>query len=133
MKTLKFDIPLYNIHVDLVQVETKDDKDGVIKFMRAIKCEQEFINEFADYIERGYYNGGSTYRDMDLRKILVIFFPTSDDETRAELYAHEKRHIEDRVMQHASVNDIESAGLLAGYLGRMFYRFNNLVNKSKEQ
>lgn len=129
MKTLKFDIPLYGIHVDLVQVETKDDKDGVIKFMRAIKCEQEFINEFTDYIERGYYDGGSTYRDMDLSKILVIFFPTSDDETRAELYAHEKRHIEDRVMQWASVDDIESAGLLAGYLGRMFFKFWNKVTQ----
>lgn len=129
MKTLKFDIPLYGIHVVLGQVETKDDKDGVIKFMRAIKCELEFINEFADYIERGYYDGGSTYRDMDLRKILVIFYPMSDEETRAQIYAHEKRHIEDRVMQWASVDDIESAGLLAGYLGRMFFKFWNKVTQ----
>lgn len=129
MKTLKFDIPLYGIHVDLVQVETKDDKDGVIKFMRAIKCQQEFINEIGDAIERGCYNGGDTLRDMNLRKILVIFYRMEDEETRAQIYAHEKRHIEDRVMQWASVNDIESAGLLAGYLGRMFYRFNNIVNK----
>lgn len=129
MKTLKFDIPIYNIHVDLVQVETKDDKAGVIKFMRAIECEQKFINEFTDYIERGCYNGGNTYRNFDFRRILVIFYPMSDEETRAEVYAHEKRHIEDRVMQHASVDDIESAGLLAGYLGKMFYRFNNIVNK----
>ena len=129
MKTLKFDIPLYNIHVDLVQVESKDDKNGVIKYMRAIKCQQEFIDEFVDDIERGCYNGGNTFRDMDLRKILVIFYPTSDEETRAELYSHEKRHIEDRVMEWNSVNDIESAGLLAGYLGKMFYRFNNIVNK----
>lgn len=129
MKTLKFNIPLYGIHVDLVQVETKDDKDGVIRFMRAIKCQQEFINEIGDAIERGYYNGGDTFRDMNLRKILVIFYRMEDEEIRAQIYAHEKRHIEDRVMQWASVDDIESAGLLAGYLGRMFYRFNNIVNK----
>lgn len=129
MKTLKFDIPLYGIHVDLVQVETKDDKDGAIKFMRAIKCPQEFINEITDYIERGCFNGGNTYRNLDLKDILVIFCPMSDEETRAEVYAHKKRHIEDRIMEWASVDDIESAGLLAGYLGRMFYRFNNIVNK----
>ena len=97
--------------------------------MRAIECEQEFIDEFIDYIERGYYDGGNTYRNFDFKRILVIFYPMSDEETRAELYAHEKRHIEDRVMQHASVDDIESAGLLAGYLGKMFYQFNNIVNK----
>lgn len=129
MKTLKFDIPLYGIHVDLVQVETKDDKDGVIRSMRAIKCKQEFIDEIIDYIERGCYNGGDTFRNMDLKDILVIFCPMSDEETRAEVYAHEKRHIEDRVMQWASVDDIESAGLLAGYLGRMFFKFWNKVTQ----
>lgn len=129
MKTLKFNIPLYGVHVDLVQVETKDDKDGVIKLMRAIKCQQEFINEITDYIERGCYNGGNTYRNLDLKDILVIFCPMSDEETRAEVYAHEKRHIEDRVMQFTSVDDIESAGLLAGYLGRMFFKFWNKVTQ----
>lgn len=129
MKTLKFNIPLYGIHVDLVQVETKDDKDGVIRFMRAIKCQQEFINEITDYINRGCYNGGNTYRNLDLKNILVIFLPMSDEETRAEVYAHEKRHIEDRVMQWASVDDIESAGLLAGYLDRMFFKFWNKVTQ----
>lgn len=130
MKTLKFDIPLYNIHVDLVQVETKDDKNEVISFFRTMKCEQKVINEIADAIERGCHDGGDTFRNMNLRKIFVLFYPIENEETRAEIYAHEKRHIEDRVMEHVSVNDIESAGLLAGYLGRMFYRFN-IANKSK--
>lgn len=129
MKTLKFVIPLYNIHVDLVQVENKSDKDKVVSFMRAIKCEQSFINEIADAIERGCYDGGDTFRNMNLRKILVIFYPMEDEETRAEIYAHEKRHIEDRVMQWASVDDIESAGLLAGFLGEKFYEFWNKVMK----
>lgn len=129
MITYKFDIPIYDIRIDLIQVENKEDANGVVRFMRAIKCQQEFIDEVTEYIKRGCFNGGETFRNFDLRKMLIIFYPMENEETRAEVYSHEKRHIEDRVMQHESVDDIESAGLLAGFLGRQFYKFWNKVTK----
>ena len=52
-----------------------------------------------------------------------------NERTRANVYSHEKRHIEDRVLQYASVDDIESAGLLAGFLGEKFYDFDKLVKR----
>ena len=129
MITHKFEIPIYNIHVDVIQVENKEDADGVVRFMQAIKCQQEFIDEVTEYIKKGSVNGGETYRNFDLRKMLIIFCPMESEETRAEVYSHEKRHIEDRVMQYANVDDIESAGLLAGYLGRQFFKFWNKVTQ----
>lgn len=129
MVTYKFDIPIYNIRVDLIQVENKEDSSGVVRFMQTIKCTQESIDEVTEYIKRECVNGGVTYRNFDLRKMLIIFCPMENEETRAEVYSHEKRHIEDRVMQHESVDDIESAGLLAGFLGRQFYKFWNKVTK----
>lgn len=127
MKSFSFEIPIYNIHVDLVQIEGKEDTKDVLRFMRSIKCDQEYIDDISDCIARGRYNGGDTFRNFDLRRILVIFTTFSDEETREEVYAHEKRHIEDRVMEHESVNDIESAGLLAGFLARKFYQFKKKV------
>ena len=129
MIKLKFNIPLYDFDVTLLQIESKGDKEDVVKFMKGIKCQEQFITGVTDYIEKGAINGGETYRNFDLRKILVIFCPMKNESTRAEVYSHEKRHIEDRVMQHASVDDIESAGLLAGFLGRKFYQFMQLVKK----
>lgn len=130
MVTYKFDIPIYDIHVDVIQVESKDDANGVMRFMQAIKCKQEFVDEVTNYIISGCINGGETYRNFDLRKMLIIFCPMANEETRADVYSHEKRHIEDRVMEYANVNDIESAGLLAGFLGRQFYKFwNKVTNK----
>lgn len=129
MITYKFDIPIYDIRIDLIQVENKDDANGVVRFMQTIKCQQEFIDEVTENIKKGYFNGGETFRNFDLRKMLIIFYPMENEETRAEVYSHEKRHIEDRVMQHESVDDIESAGLLAGFLGRQFYKFWNKVTK----
>ena len=129
MITYNFDIPIYDIRIDLIQVENKEDANGVVRFMRAIKCNQEFIVELTENIKKGYVDGGETFRNFDLRKMLIIFYPMENEETRAEVYSHEKRHIEDRVMQHESVDDIESAGLLAGFLGRQFYKFWNKVTK----
>ena len=129
MKKTRFNIPLYDVDVTLIQVESKDDKDEVERFMRQIKCQDEFIQEVRAYIEKGCINGGETYRNLDIRKILVIFCPFKNDSTRAEVYSHEKRHIENRVMEYMSVKDIESAGLLAGFLGKEFYKFWNLVHK----
>lgn len=129
MIVYKFDIPIYNIHVDMIQVENKEDSDGVVRFMNSIKCKQEFVEEVMDYIKRGCVDGGETYRNFDLRKMLIIFCPMENEETRAEVYSHEKRHIEDRVMQYEHVDDIESAGLLAGYLGRQFFKFWNKATK----
>lgn len=50
-----------------------------------------------------------------------------NESQREEVYAHEKRHIEDRIMKWASVDDIESAGLLAGFLGTKFYEFKKRI------
>lgn len=97
--------------------------------MSAIKCQQEFIDEVTDDIERGYVNGGETYRNFDMRRILVIFYPMSNKKMQAKVYSHEKRHIEDRVLEFCGINNIESAGYLAGFLGEKFYEFWNKVTK----
>lgn len=34
---------------------------------------------------------------------------------------HEKRHIEDRILQHCGIDDIEAAAYLAGYLSKFIY------------
>ena len=80
-------------------------------------------------IRRGAVNGGDTYRNLEHRRIIVIFYLMEDNMSRAEVYSHEKRHIEDRILKFYGVDDIESAGLLAGFLGERFYEFWNKVVK----
>ena len=54
----------------------------------------------------------------------------SSEKNRDNCYSHEKRHIEDRVLEWYSVNDIESAGLLAGFLGEKFADFEKMQKKA---
>lgn len=130
MEKLDFQIPLYKIDVTLVQVESKEDESAVTELLESIGAEDEDIECTINYIKRGVVDGGDTYRNFERKCIIVVFYLMEDDISRAEVYSHEKRHVEDRVLEFCGVDDIESAALLAGFLGEKFYEFWNKVVKS---
>ena len=127
MEKLDFQIPLYKVDITLVQIESKEDESAVAELLESINAED--LEYTIDCIRRDVVNGGDTYRDLEHRRIVVVFYLMEDNMSRAEVYSHEKRHIEDRILKFYSVDDIESAGLLAGFLGERFYEFWNKVIK----
>ena len=129
MKKLKFNIPIYDFDITLVQIEEKSDKVKVLSVLKEIKCTQEHMDSVSDNIDRGCYGGGDTFYNFDIRAMVIVFYSFRSEESRWEVYSHEKRHVEDRVLEYSHVDDIESAGLLAGFLGRKFYHFMQLVKK----
>ena len=129
MVKISFKIPLYYVDVMLVQVESADDAEEVGTLLRNIKADREYAEDTVNAIKRGCTNGGDTYRNLDLKKVVVIFYKITSERERNNVYSHEKRHIEDRVMEWYGVNDIESAGLLAGFLGEKFGEFEKRVRK----
>ncbi len=129
MVKYKFTLPIYDMKITLIQIENKFDFQRVKKVLSTINVQDEYLEEVQENIENGSYNGGSTFRNMKMLSIIVIFYPMKSEIIRADVYSHEKRHIEDRILEWMSVNDIESAGLLAGYLGKKFYQFTNKVLK----
>ncbi len=110
----------------MVQVESTDEAPYIERLLKVIDSKREHVVEILDAIRRGAVNGGETFRNFRHRQMLIIFYQMEDEETRAEIYSHEKRHIEDRIMEYFGVKDVESAGLLAGFLGRQFYKFSKL-------
>lgn len=128
MTKIQFKIPFYNTNVILVQVEGKQDADSVLAVMKRWKIEDDDNYDY-NGIVNGALNGGTTYRQMERKRIFVLFYPFESERTKEDVYSHEKRHIEDRILEFFGVNDIESAGLLAGYLGAKFYDFKQLQKK----
>lgn len=124
MKTLKFEIPIYKINVRLVQVEGKDDLDDVMLLLDGNGIKD--VGDVETYIKEERQNGGNSFRYLDKRKIVAVFYPFSSNNEMENVYSHEKRHIEDRVLNYFGVNDIESAAMLAGFLGEKFYEFKNV-------
>jgi len=127
MERLEFQLPYYKVDITLLQVEGEKDIDDVAALLKSVDANDPEYT--LDGIRRGAVNGGDTYRDLNNKRMVVLFYPMEDNTHRAEIYSHEKRHIEDRVLEFYGVNDIESAGLLAGFLGEKFYEFWNKVTK----
>lgn len=121
MKKKKIKIPIYNIDVTVIEVENKYDADSVCKEVESICTEIEYIDTIRRAIENEEHDGGETIRNLLLRKVLVIIYECSSKKTRREIIGHEKRHIEDRILEFFNINDIESAAMLAGFLSSKLY------------
>ena len=125
MKTHEFQIPLYKVSVLLVQIEGPDDIGCIERLCK--EHEIEVTQTLMENVTYNKKNGGDTYRDLDRREIIVFFYPFSSQMDRVNVLCHEKRHIEDRVLNYFGVNDVESAAMLSGYLGEKFYQFIKLT------
>jgi len=127
MKTHSFNIPIFDFKVKLIQIEDKKDLPSLKKHKWLKNMDDENKEEIFTKIKNENYDGGTTFRDFSSREFLVIFYTFSSEEAKVNVYAHEKRHIEDRLMEYVGINDIETAGYIAGFLAVEFNKFHNQV------
>jgi hypothetical protein len=121
MKLKNINIPIYDFSLILVEIENKDDADAVEKQLSRVKVPNDEVESVKDYISKESKNGGNTYTNSDLKKILVMLYPCESDRERRNVINHEKRHVVDRIMQWASVDDIEAAAFLDGFISEFMY------------
>ena len=132
MIKMQFKIPIYEVDVCLIQSDGFDFS-AMDRVFKSFGLPISAVDELQDKIlEQDYKDCGETHSNMRMRKICVVFYPFSDEddfELQREIYDHEKRHIEDRILDYFGVKDYESAALLAGYLGKQFAVFENKCEK----
>lgn len=129
MKKKSFSIPLYRIDVTLIQLTKEDSYDSVSAVLKREGIDAEYISEAADNQKNGYVDGGYTYYNFRVGKVVILFYPTTAKKQQINIYSHEKRHLEDRVLENASVDDKEASAYLSGYLGEVFYDFYEMRQK----
>lgn len=121
MKSKRINIPIYDFRLDLLEVENSDDVVLLAKFFKSVRLDDEISLEILDAVKNGDVDGGWTISNFGLKRILVVLLKMRTEAQRRKVLAHEKRHVEDDILEHASVNDKEAAGYLAGYLGKFMY------------
>jgi len=121
MVKIDFNTPYYDYDVTLIQIESDKDADAVCKYLAKEDISKEKIEDVRERITYGYLDGGETYCDRITKRIIVLFYEFLSDTSMANAYSHEKRHIEDIILQHCKVEDIEASAYLAGFLGERFY------------
>jgi hypothetical protein len=117
----EFSVPVYDFKIIFIEIESKDDAEKARFVFRRFKMKSENINEELDNITNGFINGGNTYRNMERKLLLVIIYQTTSEKTRRNVVNHEKRHVEDRILEYCQINDFEAASYLAGFLSEKIY------------
>ncbi len=121
MKVRRFKIPIYDYSVVLAELESKDDSEELKKVLNWINAGKEDTEEMVAGLRNGLHDGGYTYCDLRKKKFLILLFPFTSPPERMNTLGHEKRHMEDRIMEHCRVDDIEAAGYLAGFLTKKLF------------
>jgi hypothetical protein len=126
-----FIVPIYQIQVTLVMVESPKDKDAVEAIFKKFQCGgSERSDGILDSIENGDKDGGALWRGLNRREMLVILHQYTSKKARRNTFCHEKRHIEDRILEHAGIDDMEAAAYLSGWLGERFFEFEQMIDNS---
>ena len=121
MRSKRINVPLYDFRVDLIEIEGDGDAAPLLKFFRGVKLDGDIVEEIIDAVKNGDVDGGWTIANFGIKRILVVLLKMRTEEQRRKVLSHEKRHVEDDILEHASVNDKEAAAYLAGYLGKFMF------------
>lgn len=117
MKIKKFRVDVYDWDVTLLEIESDKDwgalKRELIKFNVVKKDLVEIKNKV-----KTMYNGGDHYYKLTKKESILILYEMTSRKERLNCLCHEKRHLEDRILEYSGVNSIEAAGYLAGFLAK---------------
>lgn len=116
MKTQKINIPIFDYHLTIIEIENTDTANDVLAPMLDLKCTSEHIKHIQDHITSGRYDGGDCFRNMELKKMLIIILPCSSNAKKNGILAHELRHAVDRLCEHCCIEDIETPAYITGYI-----------------
>ena len=121
MKKKTFKVPIYDYTVVFIEIESSEDADKVVPIFKSLKMVDEDIESEVARIKRGCYDGGNTWRNLERKTFMILLYPFSSSLKRRNVLNHEKRHLEDRILEHCQINDLEAAGYLAGFLSEKIY------------
>lgn len=121
MKLKRIKIPIYDYTVLFADIEGKQDDEPMAKVLKELNIDGENYVDVINAIKTEATNGGDTYRNMIMKKLLVILYPCKSEPMRRNILAHETRHIVDRIMEWINVNDIEASAYLQGWLAERIY------------
>lgn len=122
MKIKKVKIPIFNHSLNVFEVTNKRDTDKLIKELKVLKIiNSDDEEEIRQNIENECDGACTFYRKSDCTLVVIVYIQKNESRRR-EVLSHEKRHVEDHILDHLGIDDMESAAYLAGYLAKeVFY------------
>jgi len=122
MRRVNIRIPIYDWDLTLITIYNAEDAEPYRKYLQEIEASEEAIETSVGYVLRHCVNGGDTWRDVGQRTATIVIYPWTDEEHFIETLNHEKRHLVDRIMEWARINDTEAAAYLDGYVSKEVFK-----------
>jgi len=119
IKKIKIDV--YDWTVYFLEVESSKDAKKILPYLKKLMIPPEEIDRSISIIKDDRYNGGDHFCLKDRKWSVVILYRSSSSKARRRILAHEKRHVEDVLLEYSGIKDKESAGFLSGFLAMKLY------------
>lgn len=129
MLHFSFNIDIFDFCVHYAQVDTVEDIDEFEKVYKRIFRESisEEIKEDLDSRLTGGYHIFSRH----LKTSFILVYNPGDFCTMINALTHEKRHVEDTILEFLGIEDFETAGYLAGFLTQKLFPKILVYNNGK--
>lgn len=132
MEIKVINVPLFDIRVKLIQLDFGDTYEDLFKVIKTYELDEQLVADFKDNLSRKAKNGAITCSRLSTHDIFIVFYPFTNEDKMTEVYLHEKRHVEDKILAFCLVDDRETAAYLAGNIGVKFIKFQkNVIQKFK--
>ena len=119
MKIKKFKVDVYEWKITFIEVTSKKDWKKVNRIQKKFGVEKSVIKDVRSHIKNGNKNGGYHSYNVKYWESIILIYPSTSKKQRTKVICHEKRHCEDKILEHTSVYGTEAPAYLAGYLGKM--------------
>ena len=111
-------IPFYDFGVRLIEVEKGDTFSDIRPSLRYLPIPTDILEDIEDSIRNGGTDGGRWIRSFPRKRFILLILPHRNAAERIDTICHEKRHIEDVIIQFCELEGIEAHAYLAGFLGK---------------
>jgi hypothetical protein len=114
-----FNIPIFDFELHVILDVSNTELDKLREILEDFDAPEDEIHYYIEEFENGSMDGGWFIWNMAKRAGVILLLNHTTLEDKLTTLMHEKRHAEDRILQLYNIKDHETAGLLAGYLGRI--------------
>lgn len=121
MRVIKFKIPIYDWKITIALIESVEDASSLATILKPFRVDKNSLEKELAFVRNNSFDGGDTWRDFDRREGLIIVFRCTSKAVLYEVINHEKRHLVDRILQWARIDDLEAAAYLDGYISKQLF------------
>lgn len=120
MKVDKFDIPIFDWSLTLIQIEQQSDYKKAYKTMKKFGLDDNQLQFHFGNITNSR-DGGLHGHNNSKRESIIFLHRMSHFGCRLKIMAHELNHLVNSILNVCEIEDMETSAYLSGYITLLVY------------